>query len=89
MPQNVLLSTGNFFYRRYLVKCCANLVSGQPVSTPTAVYLAAVAKETMCPAASPQDFRNPHILVKAYKHRAARYITALSFVYYWCNDGTI
>ncbi len=61
-------------FTRYLVKCCSMLASGQPVSTPTAAYLAAVAKETACTATSPQDFRNPDVLVRAYKHRAARYM---------------
>ncbi|CAB4002270.1 peroxisomal acyl-coenzyme A oxidase 1 isoform X2, partial [Paramuricea clavata] len=63
---------------RYLVKCCSRLASGQPVTTPTAAYLTAVAKETACVASSPQDFRNPEILVRAYKHRAARLVLAVS-----------
>ena len=63
---------------RYLVKCCSILASGKCISTPTAAYLAAVAQETSCRGTSPHDFRNPDVLIRAYKHRAARLVLTVS-----------
>lgn len=57
------------------------LASGQPVSTPTAAYLAAIVEQNTCPAATPLDFRNPDMLDGAYKHRAARYTVPSLEVY--------
>ncbi|XP_028394641.1 peroxisomal acyl-coenzyme A oxidase 1-like isoform X2 [Dendronephthya gigantea] len=63
---------------RYLVKCCSMIASGQPLSTPTAAYLTSAVLDTACIATSSQDFRNPDILLRAYKHRAARLVLAVS-----------
>ncbi|XP_046845069.1 peroxisomal acyl-coenzyme A oxidase 1-like isoform X2 [Xenia sp. Carnegie-2017] len=63
---------------RYLTKCSSKLMSGEKISTPAAEYLTSFTGATRCTVTSPDEFRNPKMLMRIFKHRAARLVLAVS-----------